>query len=66
MSILLGPELDENVATFLLGALSEEDTNVVTAEEELTKRLAAVEHHKKRVLMLREALRALGVDPDAS
>ena len=55
---------EDNVTTFLLRVLSEEDVNVVAAEEKLTKCLAAVEHHKQQVLMLREALRALGVDPD--
>lgn len=66
MSTLNSPKEDGNVPSFLLALLSEEDANVITAEEELAKRLAAVEHHKERVLMLREALEALGVDPDDS
>jgi len=64
MSTLKGAKLNKNVAAFLLAALSEEDANVVTAEEELAKHLAAVEHHKERALMLREALEALGAEPD--
>lgn len=64
MSIPNGTQNEAKVGALLLGVLSEEDANVVAAEEEVTKCLAAVDRHKQRRLMLREALRALGVDPD--
>lgn len=56
--------MTEKVVAFLLAALSGEDANVIVAEEEVTRCLAAVEQHKRRVLALREALKALGAEPD--
>lgn len=64
MSRHSGPICDENVVTYLLQALSEEDRNVVACEEKLNSCLAAVEHHTKRVLALRQALKALGAAPE--
>jgi hypothetical protein len=64
MSIPKAPSSEEKVLSFLLGVLSEEDVNLVAAEEELNRHLAIVEHHNKRVLALRETLSALGQDPD--
>ena len=53
------------VATYLLHALVREDTNVVTADEEQTKCLAAVDYHRERAPTLRAALRSLGTDVGA-
>ena len=63
MSTLYGAKLNDKVAALLFGVLSEEDSNVVACEEKLTGCLAAVDHHRKRVAALREALEALGVNP---
>jgi hypothetical protein len=58
------PKSEENVAAFLLSSLHKEETNVATLEREVTKRLANFEDHERRLLALRKALEALGVDPD--
>ncbi len=64
MSTLNEVKNEEEVIAFLLEALCAEDANVVAAEEEVARRLAVVKGRKERVLALREALKALGIDPD--
>lgn len=53
---------DTNVTTMLLAFLAEEEANVASAEEEVLRCTAAVEHHKERIRRLRAALEALGVE----
>jgi hypothetical protein len=62
MSIHFGHPVGTNVATMLLSLLLEEEANVVSAEEEVTRCQTKAERHRQKVAKLRQALQALGID----
>jgi hypothetical protein len=59
----LRAEHGDNVGKVLLEMLLQEDSSIVAAHAEVERCLSAFERRLSRVRQLREALRALGVEP---
>ncbi len=57
---------DEAVTTLLLNQLVEEEVSLNAASQQLGKCVASAQHHSERVQQLKDALKALGIEPSSS